>query len=121
MSFRDGPFNDLKVPLTWTAAVAVVVAIVAAVALLLSDRRETLQNQAYGVGRKVFDAADKPVSGVLSAPAYWGRELAGAVHGYLFAVSENRRLTEEVAIFAAGATRPSPCRTPTTATAPSSA
>ena len=97
MSFRDGPFNDLKVPLTWTAAVAVVVAIVAAVALLLSDRRETLQNQAYGVGRKVFDAADKPVAGVLSAPAYWGRELTGVIHGYLFAVSENRRLTEEVA------------------------
>ncbi|HEY5409528.1 MAG TPA: rod shape-determining protein MreC, partial [Caulobacteraceae bacterium] len=36
MSFRDGPFNDLKVPLTWTAAVAVIVAIVVGVALLLS-------------------------------------------------------------------------------------
>ncbi len=50
MSFREGPFNDLKVPLTWTAAVVVVVAIVVAVALLLADRRETLQSQAYGVG-----------------------------------------------------------------------
>jgi len=97
VSFRDGPFNDLKVPLTWTAAVAVVVAIVAAVGLLLSDRRETLQNQAYGVSRRIFDAADKPVSGVLSAPVYWGRELTDYVHGYLFAVSENRRLTQEIA------------------------
>ncbi len=97
MSFRDGPFNDLKVPLTWTAAVAVIVAIVVAVALLVSDRRETLQTQAYGVSRKVFDAADKPVSGLLSAPARWVRELSDFGGGYMFAVSENRKLRQQVA------------------------
>ena len=97
MSFRDGPFNDLKVPMAWTAAVAVVVAIVVGVALLLSDRRETLQTHAYGVGRQVFDTADKPVSSVLGAPAHWARQLTEYVHGYLFAVSENRRLKQQIA------------------------
>ena len=97
MSFREGPFNDLKVPLTWTAAVAVVVAIVVGVALLLSDRRETVQTQAYGVGRKVFDSADRPVAGVLAAPGGWARQLADYSQDYLFAASENRRLKQQVA------------------------
>ena len=97
MSFREGPFNDLKVPLTWTAAVAVVVAIVVGVALLLSDRRETVQTQAYGVGRKVFDSADRPVAGVLAAPGGWARQLADYTQDYLFAASENRRLKQQVA------------------------
>ena len=96
MSFRDGPFNDLKVPLTWTAAVVVVVAIVVAVAFLLADRRETLQSQAYGVGRHVFDVADKPVSNVLATPALWTRQLAEFTGGYLFAVDENRKLKAQV-------------------------
>ena len=97
MSFRDGPFNDLKVPLTWTAAVAVIVAIVVGAALLMSDRRETLQTQAYGVSRRMFDVADKPVSGVLSEPSHWGRMITDSVGDYLFAASENRRLKQEVA------------------------
>ena len=97
MSFRDGPFNDLKVPLTWTAAVAVVVAVVVGVALLLSDRRETLQTAAYGAGRKMFDVADKPVAGVLSEPSHWGRLISEYVGDYLFAASENHKLRQEVA------------------------
>ena len=97
MSFRDGPFNDLKVPLTWTAAVAVIVAIVVGVALLLSDRRETLQTAAYGAGRKMFDVADKPVAGVLSAPSHWGRVISEYVGDYLFAAAENHQLRQQVA------------------------
>ena len=96
MSFRDGPFNDLRVPLTWTAAVVVVVAIVVAVAFLLADRRETLQSQAYGVSRRVFDVADKPVAEVVSTPAYWTRQFGDFLGGYLFAVSENRKLRAEL-------------------------
>ncbi len=38
MAFRDGPFENLKVPLAWTAAVMVVGGIVAAIMLLLADR-----------------------------------------------------------------------------------
>jgi rod shape-determining protein MreC len=97
VSFRDGPFNDLKVPLTWTAAVVVVVSIVVAVAFLLADRRETLQSQAYGVGRRVFDVADKPVANVISTPGFWTREVSQFAGGYLFAVEENRKLRREVA------------------------
>lgn len=97
MSYRDGPFNDLKVPLTWTAAVAVIVAGVVAAALLLSDRRETLQTQAYTTGKKVFDAADKPVSSVTAAPARWTGAFGGFLSDYLFAVSENRKLKKELA------------------------
>jgi len=97
VSFRDGPFNDLKVPLTWTAAVAVIVAVVVGVALLLSDRRETLQTAAYGVGRKVFDVADKPVAGVLSEPSHWGRMVSEYVGDYLFAAAENHKLHQQVA------------------------
>jgi len=97
VSFRDGPFNDLKVPLTWTAAVAVVVAIVVGIALLLSDRRETLQTAAYGVGRKMFDVADKPVAGVLSAPSRWTRIASEYVGDYLFAAAENHKLRQQVA------------------------
>ena len=40
MAFRDGPFENIKVPLAWTAAVVVVVALVASVLLMLSDRRD---------------------------------------------------------------------------------
>jgi rod shape-determining protein MreC len=97
VSFRDGPFNDLRVPLTWTAAVVVVVVIVVAVAFLLADRRETLQTQAYGVSRKVFDVADKPVAGAVAAPAHWTRQLADLTGSYFAAASENRRLKAELA------------------------
>ena len=96
MSYRDGPFNDLKVPLTWTAAVTVVVAIVAGLVMLATDRRETLQSEAYGVSRRMFDVADKPVAGVLSMPVVWVREIGEGISGYFFAVSENRRLKREI-------------------------
>ena len=55
MSLRDSPLGELKVPLTWTAAIAVIVAIVAVIALLVSDRRDTFQAQAYGATRGVAD------------------------------------------------------------------
>ena len=96
MSYRDGPFNDLKVPITWTAAIAVIVAGVIAAALLLSDRRETLQTEAYTTGKKVFDAADRPVSSVTAAPARWTGAFGGFLSDYLFAVSENRKLKKEL-------------------------
>ena len=95
MSYRDGPFSDLKVPLTWTVGVAVVVAIVAAVALLLSDRRETLQTGAYNVTRSVADVGASPVGQAISAPGRWAAQGAQWVGDYFGAVSENRRLRAE--------------------------
>jgi len=87
--FREGPLGDLKVPLTWTAAVALVVAVVIAVAFLLADRRETLQEQAYGVTRQTMDTVAKPVSGVIARPAA-GRVSASTTSA---ATSSRRRRT----------------------------
>lgn len=97
MPLRDNQFGDLKVPLTWTAGIALVVAAVAAAAFLLSDRRERFQSEAYGVTRRVTDAVATPVGGVLSAPGRWVGVGAKTVGGYFFAVSENRRLKAELA------------------------
>lgn len=96
MAFRESPFGELKVPLLWTAAVAVIVAIIAAVALLMSDRRETFQEEAYGVTRQVSDAVAAPVGGALATPLRWIRSGVDGVSGYFFAVSENRRLKAEL-------------------------
>jgi len=97
VSLRDGPFQDLKVPLTWTAAVAVIVAMVIGLALLLGDHRGTLQGQAIGASRGALDTVLKPVANVASAPVRWAGDGVNAVKQYFFAVSENRRLRAEVA------------------------
>ena len=95
MSYRDGHFQDLKVPLTWTVGVAVVVAAVAAVALLLSDRRETLQSGVIGVARAAADVGASPVGQAISAPGRWTGQATQYVKDYFFAISENRRLRAE--------------------------
>lgn len=97
MPLRDNQFGDLKVPLTWAAGIALVVAAVAAAALLLTDRRERFQSEAYGVTRQVTDAVAAPVGGVLSAPGRWIGEGGKAIGSYFFAVSENRKLKAELA------------------------
>lgn len=97
MPFREGPLGDLKVPLTWTAAVALIVAVVIAVAFLLADRRETLQDHAYGVTRQTVDTVAKPVSGVIAAPGRWTGLGLDFVRSYFFTASENRRLKAEIA------------------------
>ncbi|MET3664474.1 rod shape-determining protein MreC [Caulobacter sp. 1776] len=97
MPFREGPLGDLKVPLTWTAAVALIVAAVIAVAFLLADRRETLQEQAYGVTRQTVDTVAKPVSGAIAAPGRWTGLGLDYVRSYFFTASENRRLKAELA------------------------
>ncbi|WP_454759388.1 rod shape-determining protein MreC [Caulobacter segnis] len=97
MPFREGPLGDLKVPLTWTAAVALIVAAVIAVAFLLADRRETLQEQAYGVTRQTVDVVAKPVSGAIAAPGRWTGLGLDFVRSYFFTAEENRRLKVELA------------------------
>ena len=95
MAFRDGPFENLKVPLVWTAAVVVVVGIVASVLLLLSGQRGP--DDAYGGVRSGTDAVTGPVGGVLAAPVRWAGAASDYVGGYFFAVSQNRKLRAEVA------------------------
>jgi rod shape-determining protein MreC len=72
------------------------VCVVVAAALLISDRRETFQSEAYGVTRQVGDAVAAPVSGAVAAPARWGGGLMDDIRGYFFAVSENRALKAEL-------------------------
>lgn len=97
MAFRDGPFENLKVPLVWTAALALIIAAAASVVLLLADRRETMTEDTYGPAREAFDSAAAPVGGVFAAPFRWAGQLSDYVGGYFFAVGENRRLRDQVA------------------------
>lgn len=96
MSLRESPLGELKVPLTWTAAIAVIVAIVAVVAILISDRRDTFRAQAYGATRGVADQVLTPVGEALSAPGRWTGQGVDTVKGYFFAVSENRELKAQM-------------------------
>lgn len=96
MALRDNPFGEVKLPLVLSAAAALLVAIVAAVALLLSDRRETFQSEAYGATRRMGDAVSAPVSAFLATPTRWIGMGVDGVRGYFFAVSENRRLKAEL-------------------------
>lgn len=92
MSFRDNPLGELKVPLTWAAAIALVVAVIAATATLLSDRRETFKAEAYGATRRASDTYLAPVADVLGAPGRWTGQGAGTVRDYFGAASENHDL-----------------------------
>lgn len=96
MAFRDGPFENFKVPLVWTAGVAVALAAAAAVMLLLTDKRESLGADGYGGVRKGFDNVAAPVGGVLSAPVAWAGQGSDWIGGYFNAVEENRRLREQL-------------------------
>lgn len=97
MAFRDGPFENLKVPLAWTAAVVVVVAIIGAALLLIGDRQTADGNSTFSGARGGFEAAAGPVGGVLAAPVRWVGSVGDAIGGYFFAVSENRRLKARIA------------------------
>jgi len=99
VAFRDGPFENLKVPLVWTAAVVVVAAVVASVLLLLNDHRATDGQAGYGATRSTADAVAGPVGGVFAAPVRWAGAASDYVGGYFFAVAENRKLKAQLADF----------------------
>ena len=96
MSLRDGPFGTLKVPLTWTAAVALIVAAVLALAFLLGDRRETLRASAYDQVRRAADHVTRPIGEGLSAPVGWARGAGDYIGSYIDAANENRRLKAQL-------------------------
>lgn len=97
VAFRDGPFENLKVPLAWTAAVVAVVAMAGAALLLVSDRTTPDGGSSYGGARGAAASVTGPVSGVFAAPVRWVGAVTDYIGGYFFAVSENRRLRAEVA------------------------
>jgi len=97
VAFRDGPFENIKVPLAWTAAVVVVVAVIGAIVLLLGDRTTSEGGSTMGAARGGFEAAAGPVGGVFAAPVRWAGAARDYVGGYFFAIGENRRLKAEIA------------------------
>lgn len=96
MSLRDNPLGELKVPLTWTAGIVFLVVLIASVAILLADRREAFDTDAYGRPRTLSDKVMAPVGEVLSTPGRVAGEGLDGIRGYFFAVSENRRLKAEL-------------------------
>ena len=96
MAFRDGPFENIRVPLIWTAGFVVVVAGACAILLLLSSRRDDGVVDP-GAAKSGFAAAAGPVGGVFAAPVRWAGAVTDHIGGYFFAVSENRRLKAELA------------------------
>jgi rod shape-determining protein MreC len=96
VSLRDNPLGELKVPLTWAAAIALIVAVVAATAILLSDRRETFKAEAYGVSRKASDTVLAPVGDVLAAPGRWTGQGVDTLSGYFAAGSQNAELKAQL-------------------------
>ncbi len=96
MSFRDGPFTDLKLPLAWAAAASTLAAMLLAVVLLLAGRREAVAASTYAPMRNAVAAGLAPVSGALEAPVRWAGSAIHYVEGYFFAVSDNRRLRREI-------------------------
>ncbi|HEY1427820.1 MAG TPA: rod shape-determining protein MreC [Caulobacteraceae bacterium] len=97
MSLRDGPFGDIRVPLTWSAAAALVIATIIAAALLMSHQRDPMKAGAYDAAHKAVDVVAAPVGGVLSAPVRWTHGALAYVRGYFVAVSDNRQLRGELA------------------------
>jgi len=76
--------------------VALIVAAVIGIAMLLSDRRETFQTEAYGRARQTVDTVAQPVGFVVAKPGEWTGDFVGWFRSYLFTASENRRLKEEM-------------------------
>ncbi len=97
MSFRDGPFTDLKLPLAWAAGVATIVAVLVAVVLLLAGRRQAVAASTYVPARNVVAMGAAPVGGLLETPVRWAGATVDYVGGYFFAVSQNRRLKRQMA------------------------
>jgi len=95
---RQNPLGELKVPLTWMAVMALVVCLVGVASLLLSDRRETFQGEAYGVARQAVDTVAEPVGGVVAKPGEWTGDIVGFVRSYFFVAGENRRLKRELVV-----------------------
>jgi len=97
VALRQDSFGELKVPLTWMAVVALIVCGVVGVSILLSDRRETFQTEAYGAARQAVDTVSAPVGGAVAAPARWTGDLLGWLRSYVAVAHENRRLHKVIA------------------------
>jgi len=96
VSLRESPFENLRVPLGWSAGGALLIAVALAAFLLLSDRSEA-DEAGHEPIRQTFESGAAPVGGIFAAPVRWLGQVSDHVDDYFFAVSENRRLREELA------------------------
>jgi rod shape-determining protein MreC len=98
VSFRDGPLQDLRIPLAWAATAATLAAGVAALFLMIGDHHSNAQgaNTAPTPERNQFDEAVGPVSALFAAPLRWAGNAGDYLRDYLNAVDENRRLKKQV-------------------------
>jgi rod shape-determining protein MreC len=96
MAFREGPFQDLKLPLTLAVVAATVVAILAALVLLIADRREAVAVSGFANARNVVARGLAPAGEVIEAPVRWAGDGIDAIGGYFYAVSENHRLKARI-------------------------
>jgi Cell shape-determining protein len=96
VAFRDGPLENLKTPLTWLAGIVAVGIIAVAIVLLVADRRGPDTPGGHGGARQGFDAVAGPINGIFAWPVRKAGDLSDYVGDYFFAVSENRKLKQQV-------------------------
>jgi rod shape-determining protein MreC len=97
VAFRDGPFENLKVPLGLTAGFAVIAAGAVAALLLIGDKHDGLKTEGYGAVRGAFEKVAAPANGIFATPVRWISGASDYVGDYFNAVEENRRLKQKVA------------------------
>jgi rod shape-determining protein MreC len=93
VSLRDGPLGEIKPPLIWLAAIALIFAMVAALALFIVGGS---RNGPLGGLRGGADSAVGPVGGVLAAPVRFTGQGVGAISGYFAAGSQNHELRSDL-------------------------
>lgn len=97
MSYGDNKhFEHLKLPMTWAVMGIVGLVCVVAALLLLGDRREQVDADAYA-NRANFDSVAGPGNNILSWPVHKVGDGTNWLDDYLFAVRENRILRKKVA------------------------
>jgi len=89
VSLRDGPLGEIKPPLAWVTALALIVVAALALALFFGNRPSA--------ARGVADGALAKAAGVVSAPIRWTGDGVDAVRAYFLAGSQNRRLRADLA------------------------
>jgi rod shape-determining protein MreC len=96
VAFREGPFEKHRVPLTWTAGLAVIVAGVVAGFMLIGEHLDAQHGEGYGKVRGAFDTVTAPFNTVLAAPVRWVGEGGDWIGDYINAGNENRRLKQQL-------------------------
>ncbi|ESQ75599.1 rod shape-determining protein MreC [Asticcacaulis sp. AC402] len=97
VSYGDNKhFEHIKLPMTWAVMGVVGLVCIIAALMLLGDRSEQVEAEAYAK-RSGFDSAAGPVNNAISWPVQKVGAGTNWLDDYFFAVSENRVLRTKVA------------------------